>query len=361
MTTVETPREFYYRLEKQLSPVLRKTLAENLPKIAGENWWKNCVLTSLSPIQLDNVRQEQTLEQFDYPALVNIFYHNWRNLRPLLSIGNEITNYLFSIKTLRNDVEHQPDLVLTEARKVHLEQSVNLALELLNSSKGRTKRTKTNQSKILSLSLVSFLILITTISSVYYFQLNNQQKNTRDLSSNTTNQTNNLTNEETNNTQPTNITRENNRTIEKDCGNLQYILKNIKKYGKLINVDKVFAEEKDRFNTKCSKEKNFTKLTDYEKIELNALIRNKVDNHIASTDPQTITSNYTNDIILRRLFSFCLENKVYPEDNYNKYKKDLENKIKVVQRKYGLKETCIPNFDFLTIIEDELKNNVNNN
>lgn len=170
MTTVETPREFYYRLEKQLSPVLRKTLAENLPKIGGKNWWKNCVLTSLSPIQLDNVRQEQTLEQFDYPALVNIFYHNWRNLRPLLSIGNEITNYLFSIKTLRNDVEHQPDLILSNARKEHLQQSTNLALELLKNKKPNNKNT----NAISNLPKTTKLIIILIIAISFAFIIDNK-------------------------------------------------------------------------------------------------------------------------------------------------------------------------------------------
>lgn len=90
------------------------------------------MLSSLTPIQLEYVREPENLEQFDFPALVNIVHHNWRTLRPSLGIGNEFTNYLFSLKTLRNEVEHRPDLVLDDERRRHIEQSARLAMRLLN-------------------------------------------------------------------------------------------------------------------------------------------------------------------------------------------------------------------------------------
>ena len=132
MSQSESPRDFYHRLENGLSPLIRLVLAEHLPKIGGRKWWEACVLSSLTPIQLEYVREPENLEQFDFPALVNIVYHNWRTLRPSLGIGNEFTNYLFSLKTLRNEVEHRPDLVLDDERRRHLEQSARLAMRLLN-------------------------------------------------------------------------------------------------------------------------------------------------------------------------------------------------------------------------------------
>lgn len=132
MSQSESPRDFYHRLENGLSPLIRLVLAEHLPKIGGRKWWEACVLSSLTPIQLEYVREPENLEQFDFPALVNIVHHNWRTLRPSLGIGNEFTNYLFSLKTLRNEVEHRPDLVLDDERRRHLEQSARLAMRLLN-------------------------------------------------------------------------------------------------------------------------------------------------------------------------------------------------------------------------------------
>lgn len=132
MSQSESPRDFYHRLENGLSPLIRLMLAEHLPKIGGRKWWEACVLSSLTPIQLEYVREPENLEQFDFPALVNIVHHNWRTLRPSLGIGNEFTNYLFSLKTLRNEVEHRPDLVLDDERRRHLEQSARLAMRLLN-------------------------------------------------------------------------------------------------------------------------------------------------------------------------------------------------------------------------------------
>ena len=132
MSQSESPRDFYHRLENGLSPLIRLMLAEHLPKIGGRKWWEACVLSSLTRIQLEYVREPENLEQFDFPALVNIVHHNWRTLRPSLGIGNEFTNYLFSLKTLRNEVEHRPALVLDDERRRHLEQSARLAMRLLN-------------------------------------------------------------------------------------------------------------------------------------------------------------------------------------------------------------------------------------
>ncbi len=141
----ESPRELYGKLESRLSPLLRDMLAHKLPVIAGSRWWEICVLSSLSPVQRDNMRDEATLEQFDYPALVNIVYKNWKSLRHVTGIGNEFTNYLFTIKTFRNDVEHQPDLMVSGSRREHVVQAAQLAEALLTgkpapAASGRRKR-----------------------------------------------------------------------------------------------------------------------------------------------------------------------------------------------------------------------------
>ena len=78
----ESPRELYQRLEAQISPLLRDTLRSELPQIDPAGWWENLVLPSLSSTQAEHVQTEHDFEQFDYPALVCIFYKNWRLLRP---------------------------------------------------------------------------------------------------------------------------------------------------------------------------------------------------------------------------------------------------------------------------------------
>lgn len=334
MTTVETPREFYYRLEKQLSPVLRKTLAENLPKIGGKNWWKNCVLTSLSPIQLDNVRQEQTLEQFDYPALVNIFYHNWRNLRPLLSIGNEITNYLFSIKTLRNDVEHQPDLVLTEARKVHLEQSVCLALTLLNKKGNLSYKHRLSQKH-----LISFIILTTSLlafSVTGYNLLKNNKKSDTLINNQQFEKQNNLS---------------------KDCAILNQTIKTIKKYDKILDVNDIFKHQFKEFKEKCSNVNSFENLTDDEKLKITVDVRMTVDNHVQSSNYSIERNTYADDFQLRYAYSIYVKYDVYKEGEFNLNKNNLIQRIKAVQKKYKLQETGVPSQDLIQTIERDLKDN----
>ena len=167
MSQSESPRDFYHRLESGLSPLIRLMLAEHLPKIGGRKWWEACVLSSLTPIQLEYVREPENLEQFDFPALVNIVHHNWRTLRPSLGIGNEFTNYLFSLKTLRNEVEHRPDLVLDDERRRHLEQSARLAMRLLN----KDETTGPNLCTPLVARSMRAGILASAIAVVYTFIL----------------------------------------------------------------------------------------------------------------------------------------------------------------------------------------------
>lgn len=131
MIRQETPRELYQRLESQLSPLLRDVLRSELPQIDPSGWWENLVLPTLTTIQLEHVQAKHDLEQFDYPALVNIFYKNWRLIRPRVNMSNHVTNYLFTLKTLRNDVEHQPNIELDDAKRKYFEETARLAIEQL--------------------------------------------------------------------------------------------------------------------------------------------------------------------------------------------------------------------------------------
>ena len=162
MQTKETPKALYVRIEERLSPLLRQLLAESLPKIGGQAWWKTCVQPALTAVQLDHVRPEKTLEQFDYPALVSILYRNWRSLRPLLGIGDELTNYLFTIKTFRTDAQHQPDLVLTDARREHILQAADLAESLLTGKKQSPTKAKNRYTPALVLGSVIALFALGT-------------------------------------------------------------------------------------------------------------------------------------------------------------------------------------------------------
>ncbi len=46
-------------------------------------------------------------------------------------MSNHTTNYLFTLKTFRNDVEHQPNLVLDDSRRKYFEETARLAIEQL--------------------------------------------------------------------------------------------------------------------------------------------------------------------------------------------------------------------------------------
>ncbi len=131
MTAKESPRELYERLERRLTPLLRSALERSLPRIDPDGWWETCVLPALTPVQRDHLTAEKSLRQFDYSALVSIAYRNHRNLRRVLGVGDELTNYLFTVKTFRNDVAHTPGLVVDEARRSHVEQAAELAERIL--------------------------------------------------------------------------------------------------------------------------------------------------------------------------------------------------------------------------------------
>lgn len=136
----ESPKMLYIRIEERLAPLLRTALAEHLPEIGGDDWWKSCVIPALTSVQSDHLRPEHTFEQFDYSALVSILYRNWRSLRSVIGAGDELTNYLFTVKTFRNDAAHQPDLVLSPERRAHIIQAAELAEALL---RGETVSART--------------------------------------------------------------------------------------------------------------------------------------------------------------------------------------------------------------------------
>ena len=135
----DNPKMLYIRIEERLAPLLRTALAEHLPEVGGDDWWDVCVVPALTSVQADHLRPEHTFEQFDYPALVSILYRNWRSLRSVIGAGDELTNYLFTVKTFRNDAAHQPDLVLSPERRAHIIQAAELAEALLGGDSVRTK------------------------------------------------------------------------------------------------------------------------------------------------------------------------------------------------------------------------------
>lgn len=158
----ETPRELYARLEAQVSPLLREMLGSTLPHIDSRDWWNNCVIPSLSPIQLDYLQDTRTLEQFDFPALVSIVLNNWRSLRPLLGVGDELKNYLFTLKTFRNDVQHRPDLILDDERRAHVIQAANLAVKVLTNKPPRQTPhlTVSRRTRVIGIALASLTALV---------------------------------------------------------------------------------------------------------------------------------------------------------------------------------------------------------
>lgn len=133
-----TPSQLYGLLEAQLSPLLRECLAQALPHLIGENWWMSAVLPALSNVQRNNVQNQETLEQFDYPALVGIFLHSGNALRAYLGIGNEINNYLITIKTFRNDVQHRANLAIDADREKIIIEAALLIARLLRADEART-------------------------------------------------------------------------------------------------------------------------------------------------------------------------------------------------------------------------------
>ena len=54
----ESPKMLYIRIEERLAPLLRTALAEHLPEIGGDDWWKSCVIPALTSVQSDHLRPE---------------------------------------------------------------------------------------------------------------------------------------------------------------------------------------------------------------------------------------------------------------------------------------------------------------
>ena len=311
-----SPLKIYHRIEKRLSPLMRDSLSINLPKIGGKDWWSVCVLPALNKIQKDNIRSEQTLNQFDLPALVSIFYYNRRSLKPILGVGDELTNYLFTIKTFRNDVIHKPDLKLDDARSQVIEHSARLAQEILSTnlksipSLGRTKRNR---------YLVFGAIFALLASLGGYWCLQNIKES----------------------------------QLIHDCAKLKAELAAADSYRDVIDSHFAFKDKREDFVARCSSIKGIESvvLTTDELYSISYTVQNRVREYIRTLPKPQVTPDAINEQWLKLTHSILVKQGKIATKNFNEQKDEIVNIIKKFQSQYQLKVTGIPDPYLLNLIE----------
>ena len=152
----KTPQEFYFRIERRLSPMLREVLAEYLPKAGGRGWWNALVVANLSALQRENLR-DAGLEQFDFPALVALMRTNWSALKRLSGTDDLLCDYLEELKTFRNHSLHMPDLVITSERRRHLEHSAGFVERILI---GLLPERRRRRARMRLLTALAFMLAV---------------------------------------------------------------------------------------------------------------------------------------------------------------------------------------------------------
>lgn len=312
----ESPRELYVRLESGLSPLLRRMLASKLPVIAGSNWWEICVLSSLSPIQRDNMRDEVTLEQFDYPALVNIVCKNWKSLRHVLGIGNEFTNYLFTLKTFRNDVEHQPDLVLSETRREHLEQAAALAQALLTGTPEPPAPARRKPTKRL-MAAAGLAVALVAAAAAFWWGAGQSD----DASA-------------------------------QQCRRLRAMTEYAARFAELADVKKLFAKEQSELEMQCVgvPPEAGRRLTEAEQAAVEEAVRERVRGNLRPRESRAADSM---NVRLRKMtaYSHFVEKGIFSEVDFNANYDELTRRIQRIQAHYGKSATGIPDNELLGLFE----------
>ena len=318
--TEESPRALYARLDARLSPLLRRMLEQHLPRIAGSHWWEICVVSSLTPVQRDNMRAEKTLEQFDYPALVNIVYKNWKSLRHVLGIGNEFTNYLFTLKTFRNDVEHQPDLELSESRRAHLVQAAQLAESLLTARSPKEKGVKGRLwLRLTGAGLLAVLVVGLGVVSARYFAAGADGPLGAEA------------------------------TV---CRRLRYQLAYADRFEHLVEVKALFLDETQRLRTFCrAPEEETGALSEEEKTAIEADVRERIQHHLLRARSKTADESVAVRLKKMAAYSSFVKKGLFSAVDFNANYEELTRRIERMQKHYGMPATGTPSDELLGLLE----------
>ena len=135
MNTLETNQEKVPHLLRTITLLLAQWLEDNIMAI-NDDWWKQCVLPSLSYQQQQRVSASNitTLSQFDLAALLRIIDKNWFSLANKCLLDNETRSYLKELQLVRNhwahtscedtpddDIYRDVDTIIRLAKKLNLD------------------------------------------------------------------------------------------------------------------------------------------------------------------------------------------------------------------------------------------------
>lgn len=148
MNTLETNQEKVPHLLRTITLLLAQWLEDNIMAI-NDDWWKQCVLPSLSYQQQQRVSASNitTLSQFDLAALLRIIDKNWFSLANKCLLDNETRSYLKELQLVRNhwahtsceetpvdDIYRDVDTILRLSKKLNLDSQFISNVEAIKKS-----------------------------------------------------------------------------------------------------------------------------------------------------------------------------------------------------------------------------------
>ena len=97
-------------IHELLTGSLADFLAEVLPEIGGQDWWRTYVIEQLTPNQARavNALDEGDLLGLDLAALIRVTERNWPELRFKRSVSSDARALLGELKVVRNRYAHAP-------------------------------------------------------------------------------------------------------------------------------------------------------------------------------------------------------------------------------------------------------------
>jgi molecular chaperone DnaK len=121
------------RVSPLLGEALSRFLGDVLPKLGGEQWWRNHVLRQLTPNQVQMVSQlpEGHLRGLDLAALLRVAMRNWSEIAFKQQLPRDLKRLLDELHDARHRHAHAPvDGVPADEHRRHVEAAIRLMTEL---------------------------------------------------------------------------------------------------------------------------------------------------------------------------------------------------------------------------------------
>ena len=239
------------RIDEELAPLVRCLLVEHLPEVGGRGWWRRCVRAQLPEGR--RADPADGLEQFGYAELADLAGRNWRSLKPLLQLRDDLRNYLYQIRTFRIKLERLEEGEPTPEEIAHISHTIDMTVAMLS---GVPDRRRTGRGRLGRVLLAIGVAVLCAGAAALLFRMQAQAPD------------------------------EAAKTVAEDpCAALAFIREEVRNYKALVDVDVVFREEIRDYESRCKGATVREDLSEERRMALRTMIEDRVEQAIMNIRP----------------------------------------------------------------------------